>query len=289
MAVRAIFWRGLIDQDQLVQHLALRYMALFATHVSVASRQRELGSLVVIERGRRPVLVHMAIRALRDPVLGGKLARMRILVAAFAIFWRSLELNFVRAGQRFVALVAGHGPMSSGQWEFRFRMVEAADVHPGTCTVASLAAQRRAVGAFGCHALLEFVLVRISVAGSAGVVLKMERQNLVRSTSQAGFVAVRAWYRHVRPGQGVACLLVLGNGECGAMKVLYGVAFLASILVGRCRELLVMFILVAIRAGRELHLVLGILAGRGVALVASHGGMFSVQRVLRCGVFLHAE
>ena len=102
-------------------------------------------------------------------------------------------------------------------------------------------------------------------------------------------MALRAGHGYVRSRQRVARLLVLGDGECRAMKIFYCVAILAAILVGRGGELLVMLILMAIQAGRELHLVLGIFACRSVALVASHSRVLSFQRVFGSGVFLHAE
>ena len=73
------------------------------------------------------------------------------------------------------------------------------------------------------------------------------------------------------------------------MKVLYGVAILAAILVGRGGELLVVRVLMAIRARRELHFVDGVLAGRRVAFVASDGRMFSLERIMRRRVLLHAK
>jgi len=179
--------------------------------------------------------------------------------------------------------------VSTDQSKFRFRMVEAANVDPGACAVARFAAQRRAICAFLRHALLEFSLVNIFVAGGAGAVGKMERQNLVRSSAQARFVAIRASHGHVRPGEHEAGVLVLCNRERGAMKVLHGVAILATILVGSGGKLLVMRILVAIRAGCELHFVDRIFAGGSVTFVTSYCRMFSFQRIVRSGVFLDAK
>ena len=125
---------------------------------------------------------------------------MRICVAGFAIRWRSLELNFVGAREYFVAFAASDAAVSSDQWEFRFGVVEASNVDPGSRAVARFAAQGSAIGALGRHALLEFALMRIHVASRAGAVLEMERQNFVRSSTEAGFVAFRAGYGHVSPG-----------------------------------------------------------------------------------------
>lgn len=86
-------------------------MAHRAAHIGVASGQRELSAFIVVKRGRGPPLVHMAISALGDPVLGSKLASVRVRVAGFAILRRSFELNFVGAGECFVAFVAGDPAM----------------------------------------------------------------------------------------------------------------------------------------------------------------------------------
>jgi len=155
--------------------------------------------------------------------------------------------------------------------------------------VARFATERNSVGALLRHALLEFSLVDIFVAGGAGAVGKMERQNLVGSSGEAGFVALRAGNGHVGPGEHEACVLVLCNRERGAMKVLYGVAILATILVGSGGKLLVMRILVTIRTRRELHFVDGVLAGRRVAFVARNGRMFALQRIMRVCVFFYAK
>ena len=179
--------------------------------------------------------------------------------------------------------------MCTDQSKFRFRMVEAANVDPGACAVARFATERNSVGALLRHALLEFSLVDIFVAGGAGAVGKMERQNLVGSSGEAGFVALRAGNGHVGPGEHEACVLVLCNRERGAMKVLYGVAILATVLVRRGGELLVMRILVAIRTRSELHFVDRILTSGRVTFVTSYCGMFTFQRIVRSRVFFNAK
>lgn len=289
MAIRAILRRGLIEQNRLALDLALQCMAHRASHICVAASQWELCAFIVIKGGRGPALIHMAVRAPGDPALCVKLAAVWIRVAGFAILRRSLELNFVGAREHFVAFAAGDAAVSSDQWKFCFRMVEAANVDPGSRAVARFAALGRAVGAFGRHALYEFALMRIHVAGSASAVFEMERQNLVRSSGETGFVALRAGHGHVAPGQHEAGVLVLGNGERRTMEVLYGVAILATILVGSGGKLFVMRVLVAIHAGRELHFVESILAGRRVAFVAGDGRVFSVERIVRSRVFFHPK
>lgn len=62
----------------------------------------------------------MAISALGDTVLGGKLSAVRICVAAFAILGSTLKLNFMGTGKCLVAFVASDRAMCPEQSEFRF-------------------------------------------------------------------------------------------------------------------------------------------------------------------------
>jgi len=54
MAIRTIFWRGFVEQDQLALDLALLRVAHRAAHIGVPARQRELRALVMVKSGRGP-------------------------------------------------------------------------------------------------------------------------------------------------------------------------------------------------------------------------------------------
>lgn len=289
MTIGTIFWRGFVKQNQFALNLALQGMALCAAHICVRPCQRELSALIVVERRGRPALIHMAISTFCDSVLGNKLATVRIRMTSFAIRRRSLELNFVGTRGRFVTFVTSDRAMSSDQGKFRFRMIEASNVDPGFGVVTRFAAQRSSIGALQRHAVLELALMGIGVAGRASAVREMERQNLVCSSAEAGFVTLRTSDGHVSPGKSEVCVLVLGNRKCRAMKVLYGVAVFAAILVGRGGKLFVVRILMAIRASRELHFVDGVFARRRMAFVTSDGRMFPLERIMRCRVLLNAK
>ena len=179
--------------------------------------------------------------------------------------------------------------MGSDQRKFCFRMVEVANIDPRFRTVTRFAAQRRSIGALLRHAFFEFTFVWIHMAGCAGAVAEMERKNLVRSSTEAYFMAIRAGHRHMRPSQHETRVLVLGDGERRTMKVLNRVAILATVLVRRRGKLTVVRVLVAIRASREFHFVNRVLAGRRVTFVAGDGRMLSFERIVRCRVFLHAK
>ena len=297
MAVRAGLRRGLVKENRFSPNLFLQSMAHGAGHVLVGPRQRELGSFVMVKGGRRPVLVDMAVGALRNPrlhsrliaVLGCELSSMRVHVALFAFLRSALELNFMGPGQSFVALAAGHPTMGTKQGELRLGVVEALNVNPRPGVMAGLAAERRSVGALGGHPLLELTFMHVFVAGVAGHVRKVEREDLVGPAGESRLVAFGAAHGHVRPRQRILRVLMLGDGKRRAMEILYGVAILAAVLIRRRGELLVMCVLMAVPARRELHLVDRGLARGRVALVASHRHVLSLERILGRGVRLHVE
>jgi hypothetical protein len=289
VAVDARFCGRLIEQNQFPLNFALQGMALRAGHGLVTASEGELGALVVIEGRRRPSLNGVAIRAWGNPVLGGELSSMRVGVAGIAVLRRSLELDVMSAGKRLVAIGASDHAMRSDQVEFRLRMVEPFDVNPGTRVVAGLAPQGRSIGAAKSHAILEFALVRIGVARRAGAVLEMEWQDFVRAAAQPDLVAIRAGHGGVGSGKRKARVFVLRGRKRGPVEIFYGVAIFATILVRRGGKLIVMGVLMAIHTGGEFDLIQRVFARRRVALVAGHRRMFSFQRILGSGVFLHAE
>jgi hypothetical protein len=255
----------------------------------VGACQGKLSALIVVERGGRPTLIHMAVPAPGDSVFRSELARVRIRMAGFAILRRSLELNLVRIGRHFVTLITCNRSMTSEQREFCFRMIEASDIHPGPGTMAGFATECDAIRSFLRHAVFEFAFMRIGVACGAGGVREMESQHLVGPAAKAGLVTLGARHRDVRTGQYEMGVLVLRDGEGGAMKVFYRVAIFAAILVGNCCELVVMRIFMAICARSELHFVNGFLAGWRVAFVTGDGGVLSLQRIMGRRMFLHAK
>ena len=289
VAVHTILWRWFVEQNRLTLRIALLRMAHRAAHIRVPARQRKLSPFVVVKRRGSPALFHMAVRAFCDSILRCKLRPMGIRVAGFANFGCPLELNFVGAGQCLMAFIARYRTVSPDKSKFRSRMVEASNIDPGLGAVAGFAAKRGSVGTFLPHAIFEFAVVRVAVAGGARAVVEMKRQNLVRSSAKAGLVAIRACNSHVSPGQHEMRVLVLGNGERRAMKIFYGVAILAAIEVQSGSKLLVMRILMTISACPELYFVNSVLAGGRVAFVASDGRMFSLQRIMRRQVLLHTK
>lgn len=158
-------------------------------------------------------------------------------------------------------------------------MIEAVDVHPGFYAVTGFAAERSTVGTSASHTIVELALVRILVASGAGAVFEMERKNSVGAPAGAGFVAIGAGNSDMRACQWESSGLVFCDGESSAMEIDDGVAGLATIVVGRGGELIVVSVFVAISAGREFHFINGVFARGNVALGAFHLNMFALERI----------
>ena len=73
-----------------------------------------------------------------------------------------------------MALPARNCAMRTHQGIFRLGVIEAVDVRPGLYGVASLTAERCAIGALASHLSVEFAFVWVFVARSAGAVLEFE-------------------------------------------------------------------------------------------------------------------
>ena len=173
---------------------------------------------------------------------------MGVGMACLAILRRSFELDVARPLNRFVAIVAPGHAVGPNQCELRFRMVETSDVNPRPRVMACLAPNGGAVGEPERHAILKLALMGIGVARRAGPILKMEREDFVRPSSQANLVAIRAGNSDVRSGQHEPCILVFHNREGRLVKILDGMASLATVLIRSRCELFVVCILVAIGA-----------------------------------------
>jgi len=141
-------------------------------------------------------------------------------------------------------------------------MVESVDICPRPHIVTGFASQRGAVGASLRHAIFEFAVVRICVAGGATAIFEAERHNFVRAARRSHLVTIGAGHGGVRSGQSEASVAMLGDGKESAVKIAHGVAVLAFVQMRSRGELAVMRVLVTVRAKREFHLVNRVLAGR---------------------------
>jgi hypothetical protein len=154
-------------------------------------------------------------------------------------------------------------------------MIKAAHVCPRLHVMTGLTAERRSICAAPRHAVFEFTFMRINVASSTTLILKMEREHLVGRAARPKLVAFIARHCHVRACQGEIRLAMIGNRESGAVKVLHGMATLTLILVRSGLKLPFMRIPVAVQTGREFHLVNGIFTCRKVAFRAIYRGVLA--------------
>ncbi len=114
------------------------------------------------------------------------------------------------------------------------------------------------------------------MARGAAEIGEVERENLVRASAKAGFVAIGARNRRVSTEQREAGVVVFGDGVGGAVPVLDGVARFAAIVVRSCGELLVVRIFVAIGTLREREFVICVFGRGSVATVAGDLEVFSL-------------
>ena len=170
--------------------------------------------------------------------------------------------------------------MRSEKRELSFCVIEAGHIGPRLCVMAGFAAEARTVGPVAFHAIVEFAMMRIGVAGGAGHIVKMERQNFVGAMRLPCRVATGARHCGMRSGQRETGFAVFRNGVKSAMEIDDRVTSLAPVVVGHCRKLIVMHVLVAVCTIGEFDFVLRVFSGRRVALRTIDGDVFSLERVL---------
>lgn len=143
------------------------------------------------------------------------------------------------------------------------------------CRVANLASERFARGAERRHSISELVFVHIFVAGCAAQLIEMVRyyfctgHRLVAFVAGHGQMTARKWESRI---------LMLPEREARCLECCPVVALLAAIPPWVTRELTLMFIAVAVNAGREVDFEFGCRARRHVASSAAHICMRRVER-----------
>src|SRR6267143_1347520 len=153
--------------------------------------------------------------------------------------------------------------------------------------MAGFASLRRTVGTTPRHAFVEFAMMQILMAGGAGAILEMERQDLVLSAGGPHFMTIGARHGSVRAGQRKTRLAMFGDCECGAVPIQNGMTILAFVSIRSGFKLSVMRIDVAVDAGLELHVPVACLTAghiRLVALLAFDLNVKTRQRIAGLGV-----
>lgn len=141
-------------------------MAVPAAHILVGAAQRELRSLLMVEKRRFPFCAAVALRAAGN-VGFCELLAVDVFMAVFALGRGGFEIHVDQSGfeiRRFVAVHASGGAMRSKQREFRLRVIEAGEFFPRLGCVASFASGDRSVGTDCQHPFLELAFVRICMA-----------------------------------------------------------------------------------------------------------------------------
>jgi len=126
--------------------------------------------------------------------------------------------------------------------------------------MAGFAPLRRAVGTTSRHAFIKFAMMHILMAGGAGTIFEMERQDLVLSAGGANLMTIGARNGSVRARQRKTRLAMFGDRECGAVPIQNGMTILAFVQIRGGCKLSVMGVLVAVGAGCEFHFIDGVLA-----------------------------
>src|SRR5258708_13218659 len=89
--------------------------------------------------------------------------------------------------------------------------------------MAGFAPLRRAVGTPPCHAFVEFAMMHILMAGGAGPIFEMERQDLVLSAGGPHLMTIRARKGGVRALPRKTPPAVLGDRDLGTVPLPNGI------------------------------------------------------------------
>ena len=274
MAVRTLQRGVFVDHDLLAFDNLGLLVALVAGHVGVTAGERQM-RLVVVKARRLPARHVMAVSAVGGVVFGQELSIVGVFVTRFAFLRCALEARLGWRG-RFVAVSTRDRSVRSQEREFRFRVVEAINIAPGFGAVAGFATEVRAVCSLARHLPRELTLVRVLMTGSTSTIFKLEGKYFVGASGKANLVAIRTSDGRVSAGEGESCVAVLGNRIGGTMPVDNGVAVFAAVPVRCGSKLVVVCVFVAVGAGRELHFVDGVFAGRSVTLCALYFEVFAL-------------
>lgn len=184
MAVFAVLWRWLVEQYLFAVDVPEELVAVSTAHVLMGTGQGELGPPLVVEQRRFPLGGIVTVRAGGNPFGLGELAGVDVGMAVLTLGGSFGKVGFDQLGaqvRRLVAIDASHGFVGTGEGELRPVVIEASHVFPVLGGVAGLAADRCTVATQSLHAVGKLVVVRILVAGGAGIVLEVKYRGRVIS------------------------------------------------------------------------------------------------------------
>ena len=232
----------------------------------------------MVEQGRRPPHRGMAGRAIHRVAATLKLSSVDVLVTADTAFRRGLEGKL--PGTRVqdpepVAIQAAEGAVGAGQLESGEGVIEGFQLAPGAEHVTGFA-ERIAAARGGSQRYRPVAGVGIAVASRARQVREVV---LARAAFEVVVwpVAVAAGHRGVGVFQGEGRRLVPRQAEGGGLESVDGVALFADVRPRPARELTGVGIAMAVRAGPERRVVVGVWTGRRVAPGAGHSLVLAGQ------------
>lgn len=109
-------------------HFARHFVTAVTRYPAMRAFQRKRGALVVVEFRRFPTRGVVAARTVGCIFSRGELSRVRIAMAAGAVFWSGAEVDVLQAGLkrwRTMAVATSYSTVRTQKREFRFRMVKA--------------------------------------------------------------------------------------------------------------------------------------------------------------------
>ena len=232
----------------------------------------------MVEHRSRPAAGVVTRGALRCAVATPELALMNVLVTARALARSSLEWDLPRElvrTQWLVAVQATEDLVSASKRVARKGVIEGFQLLPGRRAVAGFADILGGPAA-GSHHFRKLSTMRIRVAAYARQLIETELP-VVRMTVL--LVAILARHGGVGTLQRKVRRLMIPNAESGRPKAVHRVATLAPVRPRGAGELSCMNVAMAVQAGLEPRVIVGIESRWPVALRAGQSLVFARERV----------
>lgn len=203
---------------------------------------------------------------------------MRVLVTAVARCWSRAETHIRQRGLHVrwkMALGTRYRAMRAKQREMSGSVIKARHILPRVNGMAGFAALR----SWGCgdHPVAKLSPMWILVASRTRAVLKTISRDLAGAAH--GPMTLAACDCNVTSGEGKTGVFVAGEGESRWPETAHRVAGFAAIEKRRCRELVIVRVLVAIGAEGEFQLVDSALPGRNMTFLARDRSVRSFERI----------
>ena len=215
MTRRAVFRRGLIEENCLGSNRASQLVAFCATHSLMRAPQGERRPLLMVKQRRLPLHAVVTFCAPRH-VSRRELLAVDIFMAVLALRRRRFEIHIDQLPSQigwFVTIDAGRRPVRPQQRKLRLGVIESRDFLPRFRCMTSLATYGGSVGPYLQHPFFELALVRICVATGAVQVFPVIDHSFWLERLRF-LVALTARNRQVSASQHEMRFLMLRQREC---------------------------------------------------------------------------